>query len=670
MYKRVMIALIFTGKVASAQQHSTTVQDTVPASVFTLGEVVVTGEKNKALSSTLSARTLQDFSKNDVSKALNMLPGISLSAVGPRNEAMVYVRGFDLRHVPLLIDGIPVYVPYDGYVDLGRFTTFDLAEISVSKGYTSVMYGPNAMGGAINLVSRRPVKKFEFNGASGWLSGGYRANINIGSNLGKIYIQAGASKINRDSFPLSNDFTVTKTEDGGSRNNSYSSDEKYNIKVGFIPNNRSEYALSYIYQHGKKGTPVYAGTDTLNSLYQNPRYWQWPSWDKQSLYFISNTTIDSNQYIKTRLYFDKFKNQLNSYDDATYTNISRSYAFKSIYDDYTFGGIAEYGFSFLQNRDVVKATVQYKQDVHREHNEGEPERTMSDKMFTAGVENECRILPSLQLLTGFSFNNRASMKAQNYNSTTKEITDYASNDNNAVNVQGGLVYRLNGSNTFNLAIARKTRFATTKDRYSYRLGTAIPNPDLKAEYAVNYELGYTGSFINRLHVHAATFYSKINNTILSVSNVYFDATRNVWQSQMQNVGKSEYLGVEAGVEYRVIADLKAGVNYTFIRRNNLSNATVHFTDVPEHKFFGFLQYQLHNRVAIQANTEYNGSRYSTTYGTKAGSFMLLNTSATVHVRRYFSIEGGINNIGDRNYALVEGYAEPGRNYFVNIAYRL
>jgi iron complex outermembrane receptor protein len=526
------------------------------------------------------------------------------------------------------------------------------------------------MGGAINLVSRRPVKKFEFNGASGWLSGGYRTNINIGSNLGKFYLQAGASKLNRDSFPLSNDYKAAKTEEGGSRNNSYSSDEKFNLKIGFTPNNRSEYALSYIYQHGKKGTPVYAGNDTLNSLYKNPRYWQWPYWDKQSLYFISNTAIDSNQYVKTRFYYDKFKNQLNSYDDATYTNITRPYAFKSIYDDYTFGGIAEYGISFLKNRDVVKATVQYKQDVHREHNEGEPERTMSDKTLTLGMENEFRLLPSLTLLTGLSFNNRASIKAQNYNSTTKEITDYASNDNNAVNVQGGLQYRLNAVNSFNLAIARKTRFATTKDRYSYRLGTAIPNPDLEAEYTVNYELGYAGSFSNRLQVHAATFYSKINNTILSVSNVFFDNIRNVWQSQLQNVGKSEYLGVEAGAEYPVLPSLKAGVNYTYIRRNNLTNPSVRFTDVPEHKVVGFLQYQLRSRFSIQANTEYNSDRYSTTYGTKAGSFLLLNTSVMVHVWRYFSIEGGINNMADRNYVLVEGYAEPGRNYFVNVAYRL
>jgi iron complex outermembrane receptor protein len=370
------------------------------------------------------------------------------------------------------------------------------------------------------------------------------------------------------------------------------------------------------------------------------------------------------------LYYDQFRNQLNSYDDATYTTISRPYAFRSIYRDYTFGGIAEYGINLFRGRDAVKATVQYKQDVHREHNEGEPERTMSDRTFTAGFENELHIMPALTLLTGFSFNNRASIKAQNYNSTTKEVTGFPSNDNNAVNVQGGLVYKLNALNTLNLSVARKTRFATTKDRYSYKFGTAIPNPDLQAEYSVNYELGYTGTFNNRLWVQAATFYSKISNTILNVNNVLFDPARNVWQSQLQNVGQSEYLGAEAGVEYMILSSLKGGINYTYVKRNNVSDATVHFTDVPEHKVFGFLQYRLRSRFTLQANTEYNSDRYSTTYGTKSGSFMLLNASAAVNVWRYFSIEAGINNITDRNYTLVEGYPEAGRNYFVNLVYRL
>ncbi|HTE23717.1 TonB-dependent receptor plug domain-containing protein [Flavitalea sp.] len=660
-----LLVTIVTGQ-DSTMQYS---EDSMATNAFRLGEVVVTGKKRHPASSFVSAHQMEVFSKPDVSKALNMLPGITLSSVGPRNEAMIYLRGFDLRQVPLLIDGIPVYVPYDGYVDLARFTTFDIAEINVSKGYTSVLYGPNALGGAINLISRKPVRKFEFNGATGWLSGGYRSNINIGSNLGKFYLQAGASRLKRDSFPLSDNFQPSKTEEGGWRNNSWNTDDKYNLKVAYTPNSRSEYALSYIYQHGKKGTPVYSGQDTLNSQFKNPRFWQWPYWDKQSLYFISNTVIDTTQYIKTRFYYDRFKNQLNSYDDATYSKISRPYAFKSFYNDYSFGAILEYGKT-ISTIDNIKGTLQYKNDVHRENNEGEPVRTMSDRTITAGIENELAPVQHLIIRTGISYNQRASLKAQNYNTTTKKVTDYPSNTNDAFNIQGSIEYSFKGMNVINLSVARKTRFATSKDRYSYRLGTAVPNPDLEAEYSMNYELGYKGYIIPRLNFEAALFYSRIQNTISMVSNVELDPVRNVWQSQLQNVGEAKFSGVEATVSYQFLKTLSAGVNYTFIERRNMVDESIHFTDVPKNKVFGFVHYELPGKVSIQFNSEYNSKRYSTTYGAVAGSFFLLNGSASVHVWKWFSVEAGINNIADKNYSLVEGYVEPGSNYFVNLLYRL
>ncbi len=68
------------------------------------------------------------------------------------------VRGFDIKHVPIFLDRIPIYVPYDGYPDLGRFSTFDLSEVILSKGFTSVLYGPNTMGCAINMISEHPSK--------------------------------------------------------------------------------------------------------------------------------------------------------------------------------------------------------------------------------------------------------------------------------------------------------------------------------------------------------------------------------------------------------------------------------------------------------------------------------------------------------------------------------
>lgn len=89
---------------------------------FQLGEVAITSQKQDSIAA-INQATMTKLQRLNVATALNLLPGITLGNIGPRNEAVVYLRGFDLRQVPVFIDGIPVYVPYDGYVDLARFTT-------------------------------------------------------------------------------------------------------------------------------------------------------------------------------------------------------------------------------------------------------------------------------------------------------------------------------------------------------------------------------------------------------------------------------------------------------------------------------------------------------------------------------------------------------------------
>ena len=56
--------------------------------------------------------------RDDLSQALELVPGVTTMNVGQRRERLIYVRGFNSRQVPLFIDGVPVYVPYDGNVDL------------------------------------------------------------------------------------------------------------------------------------------------------------------------------------------------------------------------------------------------------------------------------------------------------------------------------------------------------------------------------------------------------------------------------------------------------------------------------------------------------------------------------------------------------------------------
>ncbi len=130
--------------------------------VFTLGQLDLIG------GSTITKAAMWTFNKSTLDEALSIVPGVTMhNTGGSRNERDLYVRGFDRYRVPLSIDGMRIYLPADNRLDFNRFLTPDLSEIQVQKGYVSVLNGPGGMGGAINMVSRKPTKEIEVEGRTG-----------------------------------------------------------------------------------------------------------------------------------------------------------------------------------------------------------------------------------------------------------------------------------------------------------------------------------------------------------------------------------------------------------------------------------------------------------------------------------------------------------------------
>lgn len=631
---------------------------------FSLGRIEVTAEQTlPALGAeTVTAETLRDENRETVAEALDKLPGITLNNFGPRNEQAVYVRGFDRRQVPVFIDGIPIYVPYDGYVDLGRFTTFDLAEVKLSKSFSSVLYGSNTLGGAINLISRKPVKRLEGELGAGYTvgeaadSGGWRSWANLGANRGHWYAQFSGSYLQEDGYALSDDFKATVYEDGGLRENAYRKDSKVSLKLGYTPNGEDEYAISYVNQQGEKGTPPYAGVDPAMTV----RFWQWPYWNKESLYGISKTGLGDGSYVKSRLYYDIFKNSLYSYDDDSYTTQTRRYAFQSWYDDYSYGGSLEYGKPLGAHR--LKLAANLKLDHHEEHDGGEPVRTFEDQSFSLAVEDTLTLDRHRYLVAGLSYDVRHSRRAQDYDSGSGIISDFPGNDTHAWNPQIGYFLTIDPANEGRVSLSRKTRLPTIKDRYSYRLGSAIPNPDLEAENATTLELGWVHNFAHVARLDAAVFYSDIQNLIESV-----DITSSVYQ--LQNIGEVTSKGIELGLEAWIGDSLELGGNYTYLSQEN-KRSDLKLTNVPEHKLQTYLTWHVSDPFSLSADARYEGERYSSSDGTrKVGSFTVLGLRASYAFEKGLIGRLGVKNLTDRLYAYQDGYPEAGRTWHANLSYR-
>ncbi|HEY1120608.1 MAG TPA: TonB-dependent receptor plug domain-containing protein, partial [Haloferula sp.] len=334
-----------------AASAATTMTDTE------LGELVVEAMKPD-ITHRITAEEVRDFERRNLAESLDLLPGVSLTRMGARAESMVTVRGFDLRQVPLHIDGIPVYVPYDGYADLGRFLMPEAGEIEVAKGISPVLAGPNTLGGLINVFTRRPTEKLEGAVHAGVFSGdGWEAGLSAGGREEKFYWQFDLSWIERSAFPLSDDYVPRPTENGGRRNNSYSDDWHASGRIGWTPAVDDEYVLGFWSQRGEKGTPPYAGYDKTVS----PRYWQWPYWDKDTVYVLTRTALGTETTLETKWHYDTFQNLLRSFDDATYSSQTRGYTFNSYYDDWIAGASATIENRSLKNTRLA-AAIHYERD--------------------------------------------------------------------------------------------------------------------------------------------------------------------------------------------------------------------------------------------------------------------------------------------------------------------
>ncbi|QEM68965.1 TonB-dependent receptor [Geobacter sp. FeAm09] len=641
--------------------------------VFTLGKVEVGAKADKqknSVVSTVGEEEMLQFDTKNIGQAANLISGVTASVSGKRGESGFNVRGFDNRRTPIYLDGIPLYVPYDGYIDTGRFMTYDLSEIDISKGFASVLYGPNTLGGAVNMVSKRPTKTFEGNAGAGYTSGdAYHAFANLGTNQKSWYLQGGGSWVDVHSFTLSDDFKATALESGDRRKNSYQRDGKASIKVGFTPNSTDEYALSYIYQHGEKGVPPYAGSNS-NSI-SKATYWQWPWWDKQSVYLSSNTAIAEKSYVKTRIYYDQFKNSLNQYASDYATLLTGSYS-PSRYDDYTVGTSIEAGTTLIPYN-TLKMAFHFKDDVHRDVTTVTPESRYEDRTYSVGVEDTIDFTKKLSAVVGIGYDKLTGVEAHKYDSNSKAFLDIPLADRDALSPQATLFYTYSDTGKIHASVAMKTRFPSIKERTTASIdGSNLPNPGLKPETSINYELGVQDTVVNLVKVKSNFFVDAISDYIASVNTGILVTNYNnkkVNQTQNRNTGRVNRYGYEFEALAPIGDTAEAGFNYTFIYNDNLSSSD-NITDIPKHKLFAYGKVSPIKQLSVLASVEYDTKRFSSTDGsTTAREFVVVNTKVGYEVIKDGTLEAGINNLLDRNYSYSDGYPEPGRTYFVQARYR-
>jgi iron complex outermembrane receptor protein len=97
------------------------------------------------------------MSPGNIAMLVNETPGVRVQVTSPALGASnVRVQGLKGRYTQILADGLPLYGGQTPSIGLLQITPTDLGQVEIIKGAASALYGASALGGVINLVSRRP----------------------------------------------------------------------------------------------------------------------------------------------------------------------------------------------------------------------------------------------------------------------------------------------------------------------------------------------------------------------------------------------------------------------------------------------------------------------------------------------------------------------------------
>ena len=99
----------------------------------------------------------QQMSAGNIAMLVNETGGVRVQTTSPAlGSSNIRIQGMRGRYTQLLADGLPLYGGQAGSIGLLQIPPTDLGQVEIIKGAASALYGSSALGGVVNLVSRRP----------------------------------------------------------------------------------------------------------------------------------------------------------------------------------------------------------------------------------------------------------------------------------------------------------------------------------------------------------------------------------------------------------------------------------------------------------------------------------------------------------------------------------
>ena len=612
-----------------------------------------------------------------------------------RGQAVPRIRGAEERQTLVFLDGAPLAVPWDGRADLSLLPAGLIERIEVTRGLAPIEYGPNAVTGAIDLVTHVPQEgaslRAEIQGGSLGLRN-INAVAGFGPDNGWSFVAAG-STINRDAVRIADKQSVAF--DPSTTRARTNTDMSGDSLFAAAAHAGDSHFLRASLLHGKAQRGVAAqgdlnpatgglnpATGGLNSATgglnpatggrnpaaASPRFWRLPERNLTQATLNGNWNLREGVDLRLTGWRQWFDQTIDAYRGYSYTALREReqgrdrttgarLALSTIVDRATLRFVATVQDSTHRQTDSATATEQAADLVE------EPELRYRQRLLTAGVEADLRLSDTLTSTVGLAMDQAA---------TPLTGDKPAQESLSATGWSAGLRWTPSDSLSAVAMLGQRSRFPTPRELFGVALGRFLLNPDLRPERSLLADIGvqYNASAALTLDF---TLWANDSDDTLSQRVV---TTNNSSRRQRYNMNGSLTYGIEGAAALALTesigASLSVGLQDEQLARDE-SGLRRNLLHRPGEQLNLALDWQATPSLDIRAELSYVGRAYDLA---DDGADIHLPSSTSFGLRgvmkvgqthdRDIYLTAAVDNLTDALILPQSGLPAPGRSFHIGI----